>query len=243
MVARSLPKQDQTRIHRAAYRHHRRELRSGERQRMPRLAHHAAAAGLSQEAAALYGDLADSARARHAYLEAESTYTRKLELLDEGDAWRRRLALRGRGLMRYRVGRYEDSLADFAEARELAQRMGAVGEEVGLLLDESMALDWMNDYGRSEARVVEARRLLLSAGLCSALLEARVWLGLGRAQLRKGHWEEARPLLEEAATRARIGRRRVRVAGGVPAAAGRHPPHAGPHRRGRAHLRGGHRRL
>ncbi|ATB42118.1 protein kinase [Cystobacter fuscus] len=203
IVARSLPKQDQTRIHRAAYRHHRRELRSGERHRMPRLALHAAAAGLRQEAAALYADLADSARARHAYLEAESTYTRKLELLDEGDEWRRRLALRGRGLMRYRVGRYEDSLADFAEARKLAQRMGAVGEEVGLLLDESMALDWMNDYGRSEARVVEARRLLLSAGLCSALLEARVWLGLGRAQLRKGHWEEARPLLEEAATRAR----------------------------------------
>ncbi|OJH36243.1 serine/threonine-protein kinase PknK [Cystobacter ferrugineus] len=203
MVARSLPKQDQTRIHRAAYRHHRRELRSGERHRLPRLALHAAAAGLRQEAAALYVDLADSARARHAYLEAESTYTRTLELLEEGDEWRRRLALRGRGLMRYRVGRYEDSLADFAEAGKLARRMGAVGEEVELLLDEAMALDWMNDYGRSEARVLEARRLLLSAGLCSALLEARVWLGLGRAQLRKGLWEEARALLEDAAARAR----------------------------------------
>ena len=202
-VERSLPEADRVRIHRAAFRFYLSNAGAAERQRLPRLALHAAAAGLRDEAGALYIDLAESARGRHAYLEAESTYTRALELLDVED-WRRRLTvLRGRGLMRYRVGRYEDSLADFAAARELARQLGDISDEVGLLLDEAMAYDWINDYGRSEERVYEAQALAFSVKMKSPLLQVRLLLGLGRAQFRNGQWEECCEPLREAARRAR----------------------------------------
>ncbi len=202
-VERALPEGDRVRIHRAAFRYYLSEAGATARQRLPRLALHAAAAGLRDEAAALYIDLAESARGRHAYLEAESTYTRALELLDAED-WRRRLTvLRGRGLMRYRVGRYEDSLADFAAARELARLLEAVTDEVDLLLDEAMAYDWINDYARSEERVYAAQKLTFAVNLKSPLLQVRLLLGLGRAQFRNGQWEECCEPLQEAALRAR----------------------------------------
>jgi tetratricopeptide (TPR) repeat protein len=202
-VERALPEADRVRIHRAAFRYYLSEAGAAERQRLPRLALHAAAAGLRDEAAALYIDLAESARGRHAYIEAESTYTRALELLDAEDRRRRLTVLRGRGLMRYRVGRYEDSLADFAAARELARQLGAVSDEVDLLLDEAMAYDWINDYARSEERVYEAQELAFSVKLQSPLLQVRLLLGLGRAQFRNGQWEECCEPLQEAIERAR----------------------------------------
>ncbi|WNG33539.1 protein kinase [Archangium violaceum] len=202
-VERSLPEADRARIHRAAFRYYLSEAGAAERQRLPRLALHAAAAGLRDEAAALYIDLAESARGRHAYIEAESTYTRALELLDAEDRRRRLTVLRGRGLMRYRVGRYEDSLADFAAARELAKQLGAISDEVDLLLDEAMAYDWINDYARSEERVYAAQELAFSSKLQSPLLQVRLLLGLGRAQFRNGQWEECCEPLQEAAERAR----------------------------------------
>ncbi len=202
-VERSLPEADRVRIHRAAYRYYDSHAAAAERQRLPRLALHAAAAGLRDQAAALYIDLAESARGRHAYIEAESTYTRALELLDGDDRRQRLTVLRGRGLMRYRVGRYEDSLADFAGARELAKQLGDVADEVDLLLDEAMAYDWINDYARSEERVYAAQELAFSVKLQSPLLQVRMLLGLGRAQFRNGQWEECCEPLQEAADRAR----------------------------------------
>jgi eukaryotic-like serine/threonine-protein kinase len=201
-VVCSLPEPERLRIHRAAYRYFMSGRATQGRLRLPRLAFHAAAAGLSEEAAALYIDLAESARGRHAYLEAESTYSRALELLPEGDGLRRFTVLRGRGLMRYRVGRYEDSLADFAQARALARQQGSVAEEVDLLLDEAMALDWTNDYAHSEERALQAQDLARAHGLDSPLLEARRLLALGRSQFRRSQWHEARATLEAAATRA-----------------------------------------
>ncbi|HEX5754367.1 MAG TPA: protein kinase [Archangium sp.] len=202
-VERSLPEADRARIHRAAFRYYQSKAGAAERQRLPRLALHAAAAGLRDEAAALYIDLAESARGRHAYIEAESTYTRALELLEADDRRRRLTVLRGRGLMRYRVGRYEDSLADFAAARELARQLEAVFDEVDLLLDEAMAYDWINDYARSEARVYAAQELAFARKLQSPLLQLRLLLGLGRAQFRNGQWVECCEPLREAAERAR----------------------------------------
>ncbi|WPB75871.1 protein kinase [Archangium violaceum] len=202
-VERSLPEADRARIHRAAFRYYQSKAGAAERQRLPRLALHAAAAGLRDEAAAIYIDLAESARGRHAYIEAESTYTRALELLEPGDRRHRLTVLRGRGLMRYRVGRYEDSLADFAAARELARQLEAVFDEVDLLLDEAMAYDWINDYARSEERVDEAQKMVFAAKLQSPLLQLRLLLGLGRAQFRNGQWVECCEPLREAAERAR----------------------------------------
>ncbi|WP_426757007.1 serine/threonine-protein kinase PknK [Myxococcus sp. Y35] len=200
-VASTLPAAERERIHHAAYRYFLSVAGAGERQRLPRLALHAAAAGRRDEAAALTIDLAESARGRHAFLDAEAMYTRALELLEPTDELRCLTALRGRGLMRIRIGRYDDSLADFAAARERARRLGHTRTEVELLLDEAMALDWVNDYTRSEAMALEAQQL--AATVASPYVQARLLLALGRAQFRKGEWQEARMPLEAAAERAR----------------------------------------
>ncbi|WNG48344.1 protein kinase [Archangium minus] len=202
-VERSLPEADRVRIHHAAFRYYLSEAGATRRQRLPRLALHASAAGLRNEAVALYIDLAESARGHHAYLEAESTYSRALELLDMEDTRRRFTVLRGRGLMRYRVGRSEDSLADFAAARELARRLGDLFGQVELLLDEAMAYDWRNEYMRAEMWVSLAQELASSAKLQSPLLQVRLLLGLGRALFRNGQWKEACALLEDTVQRAR----------------------------------------
>ncbi|NOK13147.1 protein kinase [Corallococcus exercitus] len=200
-VVAGLPAEEKARIHRAAYRHYLSPAGAQERQRLARLALHAAAAGLRDEAAALTIDLAESARGRHAFLDAEAMYTRALELIEPEDELRGLTALRGRGLMRYRIGRYEDSLTDFAIARERARGLGDSRAEVELLLDEAMALDWVNDYARSEARAQEAQQL--AETVTSPYVQARLLLALGRAQFRKGEWLDALMPLEAAAERAR----------------------------------------
>jgi serine/threonine protein kinase/tetratricopeptide (TPR) repeat protein len=200
-VAATLPASERLRIHHAAYRYYLGSAGASERQRLPRLALHAAAAGLTDEAAALSIDLAESARGRHAFLDAEAMYTRALDLLEATDELRCLTALRGRGLMRIRIGRYDDSLADFAAAREKARRLEDTRTEVELLLDEAMALDWTNDYARSEARALDAQAL--ASRVESPYVQARLLLALGRAQFRKGEWQEARMPLEAAAERAR----------------------------------------
>ncbi|MCP3104490.1 protein kinase [Myxococcus sp. K15C18031901] len=200
-VAATLPAAERLRIHHAAYRYFLGPAGASERQRLPRLALHAAAANLREEAAALSIDLAESARGRHAFLDAEAMYTRALELLEPTDELRCLTALRGRGLMRIRIGRYDDSLADFADARERAVRLGDARSRLELLLDEAMALDWVNDYPRSEARAYEAQAL--ASQVDSPYVQVRLLLALGRALFRKGEWQEARAPLEAAAERAR----------------------------------------
>ncbi|HVG57441.1 MAG TPA: protein kinase [Hyalangium sp.] len=199
-VVRTLPEAERIRIHRAAFRFFESRGAANERQQLPRLAFHAAVAGMRDEALALYLDLAESARGRHAYLDAETLYTRALELLEPSDELRGLTLYRGRGLMRYRIGRYEDSLTDFTRARELARRVEDDRAEVEVLLDEAMALDWMTDYTRSETCVQLARTL--AAKVPSNYVQARVLLGVGRNFFRQGKWEEACPPLEAAADRA-----------------------------------------
>jgi serine/threonine protein kinase/tetratricopeptide (TPR) repeat protein len=197
-VARSVSEAQRWRLHHAAHLFYMKATLR-EPRLLPRLAFHAAAAGMNSEAAALYIDLAESARGRHAYLEAEVTYSRALELLPEAAEPRRLTALRGRGLMRYRIGRYEDSLADLSQARQLARQLGDTHEEVEVLLDEATAFDWTNDYVRSEECVLQALALAMKAMLESPLLQVRLLLGMGRAQWRLGRWEHACGLLESAA--------------------------------------------
>ncbi|WP_224364971.1 serine/threonine-protein kinase [Hyalangium versicolor] len=199
-VARTLPEAERARLHRAAFRFFESRRAAHEKQQLPRLAFHAATAGMREEALALYLDLAESARGRHAYLDAETLYSRALGLLDPADELRGLTLFRGRGLMRYRIGRYDDSLADFTRARELARKVGDTRVEVEVLLDEAMALDWVNDYTRSEACVQEARALAVKVS--SSYVQTRLLLGVGRSWFRQGQWEEACPPLEAAADRA-----------------------------------------
>src|SRR6185437_13783197 len=132
-IARGTPEALRRRIHRAAARHYQgaapattREpaaypgAQGGDEHRAAQLAYHAAEAGMGPVAGRVYLELAERARARHAYTDAERLYSRALEQPGGAGQAERAAAYRGRGLMRYRIGRYHDALIDFSCAREMA---------------------------------------------------------------------------------------------------------------------------
>jgi tetratricopeptide (TPR) repeat protein len=202
-VAATVPAALARQIHQAALAHHRTRPPGPDEDRA-RLAWHAAAAGERQVAASAYLAVAASARQRHAYLEAELAYSHSLELLGDhdgegggiGSPEDRLTAMRGRGTMRYRQGRFEASRADFAAARTVAERIGDAPTQAGLLLDEAEALDWLSDWEGSRRLVERARELVPVAH--TPLLEASIRMGLGRSLHRINRDQEAAVLLREA---------------------------------------------
>jgi tetratricopeptide (TPR) repeat protein len=198
-LARSIPEALFKSIHLAAFQYYRDRGVEAAATR-PLLAFHAAHAGLNEEATNLYLELAEEARARHAYFDAERMYTRALDFLPQEDGSRRLIAFRGRGAMRYRIGRQDNSLEDFSVARAIAETRGEPETQIEILLDEATALDWMQRYQDSRALVERAESLLNRSK--SPVLEIRVRMGLGRSSFRFSNWAEASALLEEAATRA-----------------------------------------
>ena len=197
-VARSVPETLRGQVHGAARDFYRTASWVPEARRLPHLAFHCAQSGAGEEAAALYLELAERARERHAYLEAERAYTASLDLLAPADGARRLVALRGRGGMRYRTGRYEDALRDLSQARAAARELDHVKAEIDLLLDEATAIDWMNDFPGSALLVEEALQLSRVPGAETPIAKARLALGRGRALLRAGRWHESHAALEEA---------------------------------------------
>jgi hypothetical protein len=198
-VAKSTAAAFRLAVHKAAYRFYQAEGSAPEVRRLPLLALHAAASGRRDEAGGRYLQLAEQARARHAYLESERSCTRALELLDEKDGGRRLLALHARASMRYRIGRGEDALADFAAARALARQRGEAEALVELLLEEATAFDWRNDFARSAALVAEAQAQAARLSDKSELRTARLLLGTGRSLYRACDWAAATAELEQAA--------------------------------------------
>jgi eukaryotic-like serine/threonine-protein kinase len=196
-MARSASVAWQGQVHRAAFEHYAALVPA----RLAPLAYHAALAGEAEAAAQAYLELAESARARHAYVEAELLYSSALEQLaklpDGATTSRVAGARRGRGLMRYRVGRYEDALGDLEAARAAAHREGDRRSEIELLLDEAEALDWMSDHRRSRERAELARTL--AGPNAPPALEARLLLGEGRSLHRELREREASELLVRAA--------------------------------------------
>ncbi|WP_437322632.1 protein kinase domain-containing protein [Sorangium sp. So ce381] len=169
-----------------------------------RIARHAAAAGDLAAAAAAHAELADEALARHDVVEAEQRFTAALRLvglLERDDPEARGRALAGRGRARYRLQRFEESLADLRAARALAEAAGDRAHAAELLLEEATALDWLEDFPASAA--IAARAAELCAGLGDARLDARCLLASGRSDCRDQRVDEGIPKLERAARRAR----------------------------------------
>jgi eukaryotic-like serine/threonine-protein kinase len=193
-VARTVSDTLGKRIHRSALAYY--TLAPESPGRLARLAWHAAAAGEQERAAAANLALAEAARERHNYLEADLLYSRSLVQLPSWQAPERLRALRGRGIMRYRLGRHEDSLSDLAEAHELAIGGSDPLVQVDVLLEEATALDWLFEWQRSR-QLAERARELLPAG-APPELEARVLLALGRSVHRFNQDEEAAALLRTA---------------------------------------------
>jgi len=200
-VSRTVPHELRILVHRAALNHYR-ARRDRDEATLAKLAHHAAESGYVAEAGAFFLSLAESARARHAYFEAEMFYTRALALLPASRQTEHARASRGRGLMRYRIGRHEDALSDLEHARELARALEDRLSEVEILLDQATALDWTSRFERSRELVEEARGL--SIGAESAALEAQLCHGEGRSRWRAGPSPEAIEGLERAAQLARV---------------------------------------
>jgi tetratricopeptide (TPR) repeat protein len=127
-------------------------------------------------------------------VDAEIAYSKLIELSGAPPL----SARRGRGLVRYRLGRYPEALADLEAARAQAGAEGDVMSEVELFLDEAMVLDWMGEYTSSAERVLLAARAR-GVALASPLVDARRLLGLGRSHHRRDRAEEAAEVLARAA--------------------------------------------
>lgn len=197
-LARAIPAARRVHIHRAAHEYFRTDRRFQANPRLADVAFHAAGAGLVPEAISAWMELANDFQAKHLYLEAESSYSKAIELSKSPilDAYR------GRGIMRYRLGRYGDALSDFDQARGLAEEKGDKISVIELLLDEAMALDWLSEF-KSAAERVERGQALAGDKKIPSGLRAKLLLGQARSAYRENRHEEAERLFQEAAALAR----------------------------------------
>ena len=181
MIYKLVPDAQRVRLHRAAFEAYR-TLALPENVRLPRVAMHAARCGEREVAAGAYLDLARRFVRAQSYLEADAAYSGALDNLAESDE-RTIEAARGRGLMRWRLGRHQDALTDLRRARQLAHATGALERELEIMLDEATALDWAREFSASMTlvREVEARNAPLSQ-----LLRARLATGIARSHMRQG---------------------------------------------------------
>lgn len=187
-------------IHRAAYRYYAAGPQPVPSGRLARLAWHAEQHGAHAAALQAYQTMAEEALGKHEYLRAEQLFTRVLALLDDSDQRRRMWARRCRGIMRYRLSRHEDAIADLAGARADAHALVDTETEIDLLLDEAMALDWLGEFERAAQLTAAAGLRLID--VTSPRLEARVLMSRGRAALRDDALEQAVELMALAAARA-----------------------------------------
>jgi eukaryotic-like serine/threonine-protein kinase len=186
-------------VHAAAFRFYRAAADIDDGVRLPRLALHAASAGYRAEAAPVYLDLADRARHRHRYVEAESLYSRALGQLEDGQLQQRMLALRGRGFMRYRMSR-NDAVDDLMAALEAARALTDRDAEVEIILEAATAFDWMAEYRKSIDLVGQAAALVASIAddQRNPLLQASLLVGQGRASWRSAEGDKAIEQLRQA---------------------------------------------
>jgi eukaryotic-like serine/threonine-protein kinase len=166
-----------------------------------RVAHHAAAAGLREEAFTTACQVADRARARHQYVEADQHYTIALAQLDDQDP-RRCHTLAGRGVVRHRVQRLADALADLRAARELAERADDQVTVAETLLEEAAILDWQYDFAPAEERGVEALAVAMQLGRRELITRGK--MAVGRAFMRRGELDAAIARLTQAAEEASV---------------------------------------
>jgi tetratricopeptide (TPR) repeat protein len=191
-VYQSVPAAERESIHRAAYEYYRRQDRLPDPARLPQMAFHASKSGLGAEAGRLYLDLAGRASARHAYLEAERLYSDALGNLPADDFARRITAGQGIGVMRFRMGRYNDALKDLSAALELTRKVDGKTAEVEILLDEAVVADWAMDWPRSRARAEEADALVArEPSLATPGVESRLVLARARSALRLDRYPDA----------------------------------------------------
>jgi serine/threonine protein kinase/tetratricopeptide (TPR) repeat protein len=146
--------------------------------RRPRLALHAARSGQTERAVQEYLILGQELLEAQAYLPAEAAFGAGLDCLsNSSDDARKVIAARGRGLMRFRLGRIEDAIGDLRLARERAHALGDPALEADIMLDEATVLDWRYKVEESAALVRAAEQLVRDP---DPLLEVRLASNLTR---------------------------------------------------------------
>ncbi|WP_224366675.1 serine/threonine-protein kinase [Hyalangium versicolor] len=161
-------------------------------------ARHATVVGEVQLACEAWLELAERARKAFRDVDAEQACSAALELLPAEDAPRRLRALAARGRVRLRSHRYREAGEDVARAAELALELGERAEAALLLLEQATARDWLEDWEAADALV--GRAMEVGQGLAEQEpLAGRLALARGRTEGRRGRWDVALPLLEQAA--------------------------------------------
>jgi tetratricopeptide (TPR) repeat protein len=165
-------------------------MHTGDRSRsvLERLARHAAGCGESGLAADALIELAEEDRRRHRYVDAETHYSAALDQLTAGDP-RREPILAGRGKVRYRLQRFQESLDDLQAARALSEARGDDAATADLLLEEATVLDWLYDWPESADRVQRVQPLIASSG--HPRLVVRAQAARGRSLWRQERAREA----------------------------------------------------
>ena len=198
-VYQAVPQAQREATHRAAFDYFRRHEQLPEITRLPQMAFHAARSGLKEEAGGLYLELAGRTAARHAYLDAELLYKNALENFSQVNIDGQITAGQGRALMRFRLGRYEESVKDFDATIERARQANNLAAVVAMLLDEGIVLDWASEWPRSRAASEEASAIVAAhQELSSPLVHARLLMAQGRTLLRAEKAPEAMATLTEA---------------------------------------------
>jgi tetratricopeptide (TPR) repeat protein len=198
-VEKSVSDKLRAEVHAAAFRFYRAATGLEDAVREGRVELHDAGDGYRAEAAPVYLDLADRARARHRYVDAESLYSRALGQIDEADLRQRMVALRGRALMRYRMSRH-DSVDDLAVALDVARRLADREAEVEIVMETATAVEWMAEYHKSTELIKEATALAEALDVKNDLLRASLLVGQGRAAWRNQDPEGAIQKLRQAIT-------------------------------------------
>ena len=169
--------------------------------RRPRLALHAARSGQVERAVDEYLLLGQELREGQAYLPAEAAFGAALECLAQARDGRFVSAARGRGLMRFRLGRNEDAVEDLRSAREQAHALGEAALEADIMLDEATVLDWRYKFDESAALVKAAQALVRDP---DPLFEVRLASNLTRVFSRANDPENSVRVGAQAADRAAL---------------------------------------
>ncbi len=190
------PEAQRVQVHALAYRFYDRHAHSGDDERLPRLAYHAARAGMRAEARALFVTLGDKARRRHAYLEAANLYSQAREQTPPEDKATLMPVVLAHGLMQFRLGLYERALSRLGEARTLAADVGDKDREFEALIEMATALDFLYHREQSSACVEDAAALVQES--TDPLTRARIVFGRARSLFRASELAASQPGLREA---------------------------------------------
>ncbi len=149
---------------------------------LQKLAQHSSASGENAEARQIYFGLGEQMRKAHQYAQADRHYSAMLDLEPE-DPMEEALGRLGRAKCRYPCDRISEAIQDLEVCRRIAEDLCDKHLQAEALLEQSIALDWNQQYQDSFLMIDEAHEIidLLNA----PHLQAKAWAARGRRAARE----------------------------------------------------------